>query len=319
MNELIYGAQHYLQKETISKIVKDAHVDELNLIHLDAGKTKIAQIIEEATTIPFFSDEKVIVVENCVYFGANNGLSDQEEQQLLQYLQNPLASTHLVFQSPSEKLDTRKKWVKECIHYLKTHECKALDDHEMRKRIDHVIRQSKIKCSAQQMEYIVHSIGTDLDALAHFGEMLLLQEGVLDDATLNVLLPRKLEDDVFELLEAFTRKRKEKVFQLLQDFQAAQIEPIQLIAVLASQLRFHFQVNHLFRKGLNEKEITSELGVHPYRVKKTIQNRNGLSVPTTLRLLHELSQLDQQIKSGKIEKRLGLELFFIQALTRSTQ
>ncbi|MGL5978313.1 MAG: DNA polymerase III subunit delta, partial [Erysipelotrichaceae bacterium] len=245
---------------------------------------------------------------------ANRPLDETANQALLAYLERPMPSTHLIFSCVCEKLDSRKKLVKQALQYCKHEAFAPLEEREIKQVMDRKLKPYLQVLSEKSIQHIYQSIGKDLESFERFLEKLALQGDEIDDATIFFLLPRKLEDDVFELMSALLQKNRTKAFSLLQDFASNNIEPIQLIGILASQLRFIFQVLHLYQSGLNETEITSELGVHPYRVKLAVKNRRDISSDRALYYLHELSGLDQKIKHGKIEKRLGLELFFIQAL-----
>ena len=57
MNYVLYGEEQYLLQESLTRIVKE-HVpdaNELNKIVYDANITDMETILEDATTIPFFS------------------------------------------------------------------------------------------------------------------------------------------------------------------------------------------------------------------------------------------------------------------------
>ena len=65
------------------------------------------------------------------------------------------------------------------------------------------------------------------------------------------------------------------------------------------------------RKGYNDKEIGKFLGVNPYRLKYIRQEGKDFDLNELLKCLDELSKLDVQIKTGKIDKKMGLELFMV--------
>lgn len=88
-------------------------------------------------------------------------------------------------------------------------------------------------------------------------------------------------------------------------------EPIKLIVLIAGQMRLIYQVKLLDRKGYNDKEIGKFLGVNPYRLKYIRQEGKSFDLNELLKCLDELSKLDVQIKTGKIDKKMGLELFMI--------
>ena len=88
-------------------------------------------------------------------------------------------------------------------------------------------------------------------------------------------------------------------------------EPIKIIIMLANQFRLIYQTRNLYKKGYSEKDISNLLGIHPYRIKLAINKGNQFQDETLLIYLKRLSDLDMDIKNGKIEKELGLELFIL--------
>ena len=88
-------------------------------------------------------------------------------------------------------------------------------------------------------------------------------------------------------------------------------EPIKIIVMLANQFRIMYQVKELVKIGYSEKEIATKLKLHPYRVKLANQNSRKFKSDTLIKYLKKLSDIDYNIKSGKIDKYLALELFIL--------
>ncbi|MEG0362156.1 MAG: DNA polymerase III subunit delta, partial [Longicatena sp.] len=55
----------------------------------------------------------------------------------------------------------------------------------------------------------------------------------------------------------------------------------------------------------------SILKAHPYRVKMSLQSVDYLSINELFSILNQIAQLDQDMKNGKIDKKLGFEMFLI--------
>ena len=64
---------------------------------------------------------------------------------------------------------------------------------------------------------------------------------------------------------------------------------------------------------MSASEIANELGVKEGRVKINLRNAktNHLKPESLLKVVDDLYQLDYQIKSGKIDKFFGFELFIL--------
>ncbi|MGL5979159.1 MAG: hypothetical protein ACRCZJ_09200, partial [Erysipelotrichaceae bacterium] len=67
MNYLYYGLDEYRKKQAITQILKKSQLDEINIERVDATRVSVQSILDDAITIPFLADEKVIIVEQCPY------------------------------------------------------------------------------------------------------------------------------------------------------------------------------------------------------------------------------------------------------------
>ena len=101
------------------------------------------------------------------------------------------------------------------------------------------------------------------------------------------------------------------MFSIYHDLMILNEEPIKLIVLIAGQMRLIYQVKLLDRKGYNDKEIGKILGVNPYRLKYVRQEGKDFDLNELLQCLDDLSRLDVEIKTGKMDKKMGLELFMV--------
>ena len=57
----------------------------------------------------------------------------------------------------------------------------------------------------------------------------------------------------------------------------------------------------MFKSGYSEMDISKSLGVHPYRIK--LANGVNISMDKVLKILRQLALLDENIKTGKVNKK----------------
>ena len=83
------------------------------------------------------------------------------------------------------------------------------------------------------------------------------------------------------------------------------------IGLLAYQFRFMCQVKNLNEQGYTIRDIAERYNAKEYRITMTLKSAQGRSSKALLDILSRLSQLDQDIKRGKKDSIMGLEMFII--------
>ena len=119
------------------------------------------------------------------------------------------------------------------------------------------------------------------------------------------------EDNIFEFVDDVIKKNMEKVYVKLDEFIKNKEEPAILFANVASQYRLILSVKNLIKEGYSEKDIASELKVHPYRIKLAHQNSYDYSNDELVSKLLTIGELDEKIKKGLIDKYVALKLLLV--------
>ena len=307
---LLYGTVDYLINKTIDKIINDNKIDEFNVNKYDLTNSLLTDIINDASSMSLFSDKKIIIVNNAYIFtGTNKKYTEQNTEELENYLNNINDNTILIFTINNEKLDERKKITKSVKKNGIVKDFNSIDNISLVKNLfeDYSISNDNVK-------YLISRVGEDSSLLASEIEKIKIYKN--DDKTITHdditnLTTKSLEVNNFKLIDAIINKNKAEAFSLYQDRIKLNEEPIAIIISLANQIRIMYQVKQLYLDGYTENNIASILKIHPYRVKLASQNARKYDSDILLNYLKQLADLDINIKTGKVDKTLGLELFII--------
>ena len=307
---LLYGTVDYLINKTIDKIINDNKIDEFNVNKYDLTNSLLTDIINDASSMSLFSDKKIIIVNNAYIFtGTNKKYTEQNTEELENYLNNINDNTILIFTTNNEKLDERKKITKLVKKNGIVKDFNSIDNISLVKNLfeDYSISNDNVK-------YLISRVGEDSSILASEIEKIKIYKN--DDKTITHdditnLTTKSLEVNNFKLIDAIINKNKAEAFSLYQDRIKLNEEPIAIIISLANQIRIMYQVKQLYLEGYTENNIASILKIHPYRVKLASQNARKYDSDILLNYLKQLADLDINIKTGKVDKTLGLELFII--------
>lgn len=309
---LFYGLEQYLIDKAIST-VKANHSNGQVITH-DLNQTNISILLEDASMISLFDDEKLIIGSNAEFLTGSNKKSDinHDVDALMKYIDNPHPKTILILTVVNEKIDKRKNIVKKLLNKAEVKDFKKLSDNEMLKYAQKIFESNNYKISYKGLSVLIDRVNNDLYLLNSECEKLMLYK--MDTKTINESDVKEMVlkynfDNIFELTDAIINKDIDTSLFLYHELIKRKEEPIKIIVLLANQFRLIYQVKGLFAKGFNELQIANDLGVHPYRVK--LANQMNFSNQELLKYLELLADLDENIKMGKIDKAIGFELFLL--------
>lgn len=110
---LLYGSESFLLQETYERLVKAAlgeEEHEWNLAVYDCEETPVQAALEEAETVPFFGERRVILIKHPYFFTAEKDKEIEHDLAKLEaYFKAPAPFSIVVFFAPYDKLDERKK------------------------------------------------------------------------------------------------------------------------------------------------------------------------------------------------------------------
>lgn len=304
---LLYGSINYLIKDEINKIIKENNIFDINISKYDLTVDSMGKIINDAISVSLFSEKKLIIVNNSIVFTSLSKIDDNDINSLENYLNNINESTILIFITSS--LDERKKIVKLMHKKAIIKEFNNTDITDIVKKLfdNYIISLENIKFLIERVGDDINLLSTEIDKIKIFkdNDLNITKEDIIN------LTSKSLEVNNFKLIDAIISKNKKMALELYYERTKLNEEPIAIIISVANQIRIMYQVKNLYMNGYSENEIAKILEIHPYRVKLANQNSKKYDEDLLLNYLKQLSNLDINIKTGNIDKNMGLELFIL--------
>ena len=305
---LLYGKENYLIDEKINEIIKENNILKYNIekITLD---NNIKDIIDSANTISLFLETKLIIVDDSYIFTGSNKKCDEIDL-LTNYLDNINSNTIIVFKTDNEKLDSRKKIVSKIKSIGKIIEFNNILN--INSKVKELFKPYNIDNNL--VDYFIKRVGENLSIITNDIDKIKTYK----DKDLNItkedidnLTTKNINTDIFYLLDNILNKNNELALESLNEMIKRGEEPIKIIVMLANQFRLIYQVKELFKKGYREYDIADILDQKPYTIKKASERIRKYKEEELLKYIKDLSKLDIDIKSGLIDKNIGLELFIL--------
>ncbi len=313
---LLYGPEQYFIEEARKLLIQKAlneNETELNLTSFDMTEVPVDIAIEEAETLPFFGDRKLVFIQNPLFFTAEKTKIDHDLKKLEQYLTDPSPFTILVFQAQFDKLDERKKITKLIKKQAGVLEAKRPAERELAAWIKSKAAEENSLIGESAIHQLLAIAGFNLTVLSMEIAKLALHAGVGNEITeedVVKLTARTLESDIFRLVDRIVTGNIQEAFRIYYDLIRLNEEPLKILAVIASQFRLMYQVKELMKKGYGQQQIASQLKVHPFRVKIAGGQGQTFSEKQLSAIIQMLAECDYEMKSSSMEKKMIIEMFF---------
>lgn len=317
---LLYGENEEAILDYENKIIKDflkEDINNFNLITFDMLETSIEDLLYECQTAGFFSEKKVVIANNCVFFTSKNKKSkiNYDIDTLTKYVDSSNKNTLLILKV-IDNVDSRKKIVKDIKTKGKVKEFINFNNVELLKYIVSYIESNGKKISKDDAEFFIEYSKLDLLNLKKEVDKLSLldSEYITKDIIKDVVI-RSLEYDIFSLTNFLFDKNYEKLRELYESLKIKSEDPISLCALIIAQLRIYYKVKILLLENFSQKDIATKLSIHPYRIQLAIKKVSLYDIKTLYKCMSFALECDRDLKSSYIDKYIILDIFINKLIT----
>lgn len=319
----IYGQDSYRSKQKISELEENFRlkVDNTgqNIIKF-SDPVDISKAVEAIRTIPLFVRRQMVVVEDVFLAKSGSGLPA-----LIGYLQKNHDSKDensniIVFSENSDltKLNSEKKKLHELLLTASDYkfEFPKLSNTEAAHWAKREIESQGAAITQQVAARLVYAVGNDswqlkneADKLAHHA--LSRPEKTVTMADIDVLVRGADDENIFLLIDLVLRKDKKGLADQLEAQLTAGVSDVYILSSLTRQFINLLAVKELNEKKEGEKKIATDLGLHPYVVKKALQQTYFYKSEELRRIINSLIDLDYRFKSGMADIPAELARLFL--------
>ncbi|MDB5124175.1 MAG: polymerase subunit delta [Mucilaginibacter sp.] len=262
--------------------------------------TDIMTVLGAAKRYPMMADYQVVILKEAQDMKWGSDDTDKKNiNPLLNYLENPLASTILVFCYKYGKFDKRKKTYKAIEKNGLIFESAPLYDSKVPGWIESFIAEKGYKINQQASLMLAEYLGNDLSKIANELEKLMLNVAAGQEITLKHIhdnIGISKEYNVFELQAALGKRDAFKANQIINYFEAnPKANPI--VLVLGNLNTFFSKVlTYHYVQDKSQQNLARQLGVNPYFVKDYEQAARSYNYGKTMQIISYLREYDVKSK-----------------------
>ncbi len=304
---LFCGEEYYLKKLYKKRMIKGILPDDdgMNYSYFEGKGINANEIIDLSETMPFFSNHRLLVVENSGFF-------KKAMPELADALKTLPESTYLIF--VEDEIDKRGKMYKAVKEKGRIVEFVTQDEATLVKWIGSQFRNEKKQIDGNTAKYLVEKVGSDMEKLSKEIEKLVcycLEEQIVTRDDVDAICVNQITNKIFDMTNAVAEKRQKQALEYYYDLIALKEPPMRILFLLTRQFHLLYHVKELSAKGFSNKEIASKAGLHPFVVKKYIDQAKGFRTSTLKAILTEAVDLEESVKTGQLTDTLSVELFIV--------
>ncbi|WP_251520384.1 MULTISPECIES: DNA polymerase III subunit delta [unclassified Staphylococcus] len=316
---VLYGEVPELIEKKSEELIDqylDEPKDDFNFVKFNLYETEISQIIEEALTMPLFSTQKALLIQNAFVFTGEKPPKDINHnlEALKEFIEKYDGESLIIFEVYNTKLDERKKLVKTLKKNAQLKKIEQMSEEEIKKWILNQLHNNYKDIKRDGLDLFIELTGVNYNIVKQELEKLMLFLGdrpTINKQDVNQIVNRSLEQNVFLLTDYIQKNKKDKAIQLVKDLIAMKEEPIKLLALITSNYRLFYQSKILSQKGYSGQQIAKTISVHPYRVKLALNQARYYQLEDLLNIIDSCAETDYKLKSSYMDKHLILELFIL--------
>jgi len=313
----LYGADtfrnHRMLQEMKNKFINDIDKESNSLSVLNGQTVTLKEIAEKINTGSLFVKKRLVIIEN-IFRNKKTKLFIE----LIDYLKKFSASDDNVIIFIDEELNSKEKPLKvdakKLFAFLSkqkyAQEFKTLSNIQLLNFIKKEAGRYKKEMGAAAASLLINLTSGDLWTIASEVKKLSFYSStsLISEKDVKELCAGTINDDIFALTDALSMKNKTQALKLLEEQYAAGLSEEYLIAMLVRQFKILLQIRTAIDTNLSQLEMTSQLKLHPFVIKKGLSQARNFSADNLKQCLNQLVNLDFSNKTGRSQIKTELML-----------
>jgi DNA polymerase III subunit delta len=295
---LFFGPDEFLMERVISRI-REEYIPEacrdFNIEVCYGGETEPSDIISRAQTMPFMAKNRLIIVRRAEEFKA-----DQLER-FSAYLENPAASTCLIFLT--SKTDFKTRFYKKIRSSGLAVDFKEIKSNQVPSWIKRMARELGLNIGVQACIYLQNVVGDRLRDL--YSELVKLQirygRSEIGEKEIRELAIHGRTYNIFELMDALSVKDMRRSLSVLSRFleeEDKRSAPLQIIGMLNRQIAMLWKTKAVVEGGGKSEDVVSKLGIQPFQAGNFMKQSRHWSFGELEKGISLLYRADRLLKLG---------------------
>ena len=311
---LFTGTAEIFIQNRISRIISSYDKQQVSIIKYDMEQTSFSRVLEDACTLPFLEDLKIIILRNPTFLTTKGDLAN-DAKNFIKYLKNPVETSIIIINATNITPNPANEVYKALKNYAMIIDYSDSEEIEIKGWISRTCAARNIEIKDSAINLFLEYINSDqvrmvneLDKIMNYVN----DGGIIDEQVVKLLVTKDLSKEIFNLIKAIISKdliKTNKIYQTL----AIQTKDIGgVIVMISNSFKDLLTTAKLLKAGYSQHDISRFYNVSSSRAYYIVKDAKNFRIEDLENYIIKMADLDYKIKSGKIDKNIGIELILLQ-------
>lgn len=303
---LLFGEEEFL-KQSYKKRLRQAVAgdDTMNYNYFEGKRLDVQELISLANTMPFFSDRRLILVEDSGCFKA---ASDE----LMEALPDIPDTTCMVFvESAVDKRNRLYKKVKELGSAV---ELKRQSASQLAVWAGRILAQNGRKITSSDMNLFLERTGDDMETIRTELEKLIsytMGQEIVAREDIEAVTTVQVTNKIFDMVAAIVAGKTKIAMDRYEDLLTLKEPPMRILFLIARQFNQILLVKEMMASGNDKSAIASKLKIPPFAAAKLMPQARNFTKEQLAGCVEACVETEEAVKTGRLGDRLAVELLIM--------
>lgn len=317
------GYNEELMKENIKKIVEHTvnhDFLDLNYMEFDGISVNYEEIINACETLPFMSENKVIVIYRADFLSDRtkntNKNGDDILKKIKEYSNNlpkqSILIMYYIFQNDREKTSNKVKKLDKNACVVEFTKLKGI---MLQKKVKDMFMQREKDIDRANLSFFCSEVENNMDIIKNEVDKLCAYTSGRDIEKQDIidLMPEKSDNDIFNLVDFLSQKKPERAIEILSELIYKGEKATSILAMMERQFKIMINLKIGMKNKKSKEELSKEYGLHPFICEKIMRQCEKFTLKQIIESEEICIQTEKELKSQGSDERIKLEMLIIKS------
>lgn len=315
--DLIYlftGTSEIFIKNRMNRIIQSFNKYEYTIIKYDMETTSLSTVLSDAITVPFLEELKIIILKKPKFLTKSATSTKDEIKAMLKYLKNPCDSTLLIIDATNTVINQSNEIYKMLKNVARIIDYPDPEEIELKGWIVRSFDANGIDIKDDALTLLLEYIGDDQARLSQEIDKLssyVGKGGTIRKEDIKLLVPKNINNEIYLLIKAIINHDLALTNQIYDNLITHTKDSLTIFSLISNKFKELLSTYRLLKYGYSQSDIAKFYNVSTGKAYYIVQEARAFKLSDLEFYIDKLAELDYQIKSGKLDKTIGLELLLL--------